>query len=137
MSLKEYVFYTVMSLDAKRSVEDRGYYEPLSHGYAGAYISLRVSRDAAVIRAEQFFDAHIDPASYAMLEITFTTHGAAHYCMQGAGVEYNHASILDRQTYGKKDQTNYDAWHFNGKLYLTAEDDAGNVLMSSKWVDFP
>ena len=135
MSLEQYEFYTVLSLDAKRSVDDLGYYDPLSHGYAGAYISLRVSRHAAVERAEQFFGAYINPASHAMLEITFTSLGAAYFLMRDTGPEYKYQSTLHRQTYSKHDKRNYEAWHFNEKLYLSQSDVAGNVLLTSKWVE--
>ena len=135
MSLKQYVFYTVMHSDVKQNVVDLGYYDPTVFSGVGSYIGLRRTAWEAVERAQYVYDRQYDPKSYAMLKITFTTHGAARYCMECAGPHYGNESVLQRKTYGKYDKTNYNVWHFNGRLSLKERDDADNFLITSSWLD--
>ena len=129
MSLKQYVFYTVMHSDVKQNIVDLEYYDPTVFSGVGSYIGLRRTR------AQHVYDRHYDPKTYAMLEITFSTLGVARYCMECAGPHFGYESILQRKTYGEYDKTNYNVWHFNGRLPLAERDDVDNYLITTKWLD--
>jgi len=95
-------------------------------------IGLRENTSDAIWREEKIAGP-VSKNGYAVLEITFSPLGVAHYATLSQGPDYQFQSMLQKKPCsGDKD---WKVWHFNGDLSLNACDDHGNLLVTSRLLE--
>ena len=81
-------------------------------------IGLREKPEQAVIRYRLIFGSSVKKDSLAMLAVTFTTLGIAHYATEKCSQEDNFCSRLSKRTYYSDTTTDWGSWDFVGDLSL-------------------
>jgi hypothetical protein len=94
------------------------------------HIGLRQRLEDAIDRAVKV-DGACDKSSHAVLEVTFTPLGLAHYTTTFANKENYYKPILNKVQYW--DEQDWQVWHFLQELPLEAKDEQGNVLITTQW----
>ena len=93
-------------------------------------IGLRENVEDAVVREEQI-SGSISKHTHFVLEITFTPLGLAHYAKICKGHNYSFQPVLQKMVF--RDLQDWKVWHFHDDLPLQAQDEQGNVLISSRF----
>ena len=99
------------------------------------YIGLRVSPDEAMDRAKVIFKGSpVDKSTHFILQIDFSEAGVAHYSFLSTGSDHFFATVLEKKTYYSDAVTDWNVWRFNQDLPLEASGSAGEVLISTRWL---
>lgn len=96
-------------------------------------IGLRETIDDAVDRTNKI-SGHCNKGTHGVLRITFTPYGLAHYSNKCAGPNYRFRTMLQKVWYNT--DKDWKAWHFHGDLPLQAEDEHGNLLITTVSIRF-
>ena len=95
------------------------------------HIGLRKTPDEAVVRAGQVGE-QVDKDTHAILQVTFSPLGVAHFTQTCMDKSYHFAPVLHKKC-KPYDRSDKGAWHFNRNLPLSMTDDDGNPLI---WTEF-
>ena len=95
------------------------------------HIGLRETPDEAVVRAGQVGE-QVDKDTHAILQVTFSPLGVAHFTQTIMDKSYNFAPVLVKKL-NFYDRCDTGAWRFNRNLPLSMTDDVGNPLI---WTEF-
>jgi hypothetical protein len=98
------------------------------------YIGLREREDYAVDRAIMVEGRdHVNKDTHMILRVTFSALGVAHF-----GRYYQDSSLQFRQKLYKKSyygNIDWGVWHLLGDLPLSLNDEQGNTLVSSEYLE--
>lgn len=114
---------------------DRGYFE--SHGKLRCgivspgrdYIGLLGKADDAQERQRKIQGA----ADVCLIRVVFTSRGVAQYTTTIMGASAKFSSQLHKVTYS--DDKGWEVWHFVGDIPLREENDAGELLVFTEWLE--
>jgi hypothetical protein len=99
------------------------------------YIGLRVGAVEAMDRAKVIFKGSpVDKSTHFILQIDFSEAGFAHDSFLSTGSDHFFATVLEKMTYYSDAVTDWNVWHFNQDLPLEASGSAGEVLISTRWL---
>ena len=94
---------------------------------------MRESPEEAIRRAEQAGDP-VAKHTHVILKVIFSTLGVAHFVTTCEDSSYNFQPILSKRCnwYATRDK---GAWHFIRNLPLSLNDDQGNILVTTEWLE--
>ena len=97
------------------------------------HIGLRESPEEAVRRAGQAGEP-VAKDTHVILKVIFSTLGVAHFVTTYEDKSYHFQPILSKYC---KWNAKHDkgAWHFIRNLPLTLNDDQGNILVTTEWIE--